>query len=78
MYENVGSNSETDVSLVKFEYTINQVGRLLNSIYSCTHHLQGIAPTLVYPVPSPERYWLLSKIIKSIRDYYPLWQVRYP
>jgi len=44
-----------------FEYTINQ----------------GIAPTLIYPVPSPGRYWLLSKIIKSVRDYYPLWQLVY-
>ncbi|KAH9929970.1 batten's disease protein Cln3 [Amylocystis lapponica] len=41
-----------------FEYTINQ----------------GIAPTLVYPVPSPDEHWLISKIIHSIRDYYPLWQ----
>ncbi|KAI0089419.1 batten's disease protein Cln3 [Irpex rosettiformis] len=44
-----------------FEYTINQ----------------GISPTLIYPVPSPEKYWLLSKIIKSVRDYYPLWQLVY-
>ncbi|KAF7439942.1 battenin CLN3 protein [Pleurotus ostreatus] len=44
-----------------FEYTINQ----------------GIAPTLLYPVPSPEKYWLLSKVIHSIRDYYPLWQLVY-
>ncbi|KIK97940.1 hypothetical protein PAXRUDRAFT_824409 [Paxillus rubicundulus Ve08.2h10] len=44
-----------------FEYTINQ----------------GIAPTLLYPVPSPERYGLISKIIHSIRDYYPLWQLVY-
>ena len=36
---------------------------------------QGVAPTLVYPVPPPEKYWILSKIIHSIRDYYPLWQV---
>lgn len=43
------------------EYTINQ----------------GVAPTLVYPVPSPDRYWLLSRIIHSIRDYYPLWQLVY-
>ncbi|KAK7682670.1 hypothetical protein QCA50_014053 [Cerrena zonata] len=43
------------------EYTINQ----------------GIAPTLLYPVPSPEEYWLLSRIIHSIRDYYPLWQLVY-
>lgn len=42
-------------------------------LFTC---FQGVAPTLVYPVPSPERYWLLSKIIRSIRDYYPLWQVR--
>ncbi|KAJ8082239.1 battenin CLN3 protein [Marasmius tenuissimus] len=42
-----------------FEYTINQ----------------GIAPTLLYPVPPAEKYWLLSKIIHSVRDYYPLWQV---
>ncbi|KAI1792781.1 batten's disease protein Cln3 [Ganoderma leucocontextum] len=44
-----------------FEYTINQ----------------GIAPTLVYPVPAPDKHWLMSKIIKSIRDYYPLWQLVY-
>jgi battenin len=44
-----------------FEYTINQ----------------GVSPTLLYPVPSPERDGLLSKIIHSIRDYYPLWQLVY-
>ncbi|KAH7921472.1 batten's disease protein Cln3 [Leucogyrophana mollusca] len=44
-----------------FEYTINQ----------------GVAPTLLYPVPSRERYALLSKIIHSVRDYYPLWQLVY-
>jgi len=44
-----------------FEYTINQ----------------GIGPTLIYPVPSPEGHWLLSKFIHSIRDYYPLWQLVY-
>ncbi|KAF5365226.1 hypothetical protein D9758_005426 [Tetrapyrgos nigripes] len=42
-----------------FEYTINQ----------------GIAPTLLYPVPSPESSPILSKVIHSIRDYYPLWQL---
>ncbi|KAJ7507373.1 CLN3 protein-domain-containing protein [Mycena galericulata] len=44
-----------------FEYTINQ----------------GIAPTLLYPVPSPEEHAFLSKIIDSVRDYYPLWQLVY-
>ncbi|PCH36868.1 batten's disease protein Cln3 [Wolfiporia cocos MD-104 SS10] len=44
-----------------FEYTINQ----------------GIAPTLVYPVPTPAEHPLLSKLIHSIRDYYPLWQLVY-
>ncbi|KAI0074590.1 batten's disease protein Cln3 [Panus rudis PR-1116 ss-1] len=48
-------------SVYLLEYTINQ----------------GIAPTLVYPVPSPEEYWILSHIIHSIRDYYPLWQLVY-
>ncbi|KAJ3552023.1 hypothetical protein NM688_g4377 [Phlebia brevispora] len=37
----------------------------------------GVAPALVYPVPPPEKYWLMSKIIHSIRDYYPLWQLVY-
>lgn len=46
------------------------------SAVQCAHSLQGVAPTLLYPVPSSDRYWLLSKIIHSIRDYYPLWQVR--
>ncbi|KAF8584628.1 batten's disease protein Cln3 [Ramaria rubella] len=44
-----------------FEYTINQ----------------GIAPTLVFPVPSPITQPFLSHIITSIRDYYPLWQLVY-
>ncbi|KAF5348848.1 hypothetical protein D9756_009800 [Leucocoprinus leucothites] len=48
-------------SVYLFEYTINQ----------------GIAPTLLYPVPSPEGHWLLSKIIHSVRDYYPFWQLVY-
>lgn len=41
-----------------FEYTINQ----------------GVAPTLLYPVPS---HGLISRIIHSVRDYYPLWQLVY-
>lgn len=44
-----------------FEYTINQ----------------GIAPTLLYPVPAPVEHPIVSKIIHSIRDYYPLWQLVY-
>ncbi|KAJ3561689.1 hypothetical protein NP233_g10045 [Leucocoprinus birnbaumii] len=48
-------------SVYLFEYTINQ----------------GIAPTLLYPVPSPDKHWLLSKIIHSVRDYYPFWQLVY-
>ncbi len=60
----------------QLEYTINQVnwtGLYRSSVLTCA--TQGIAPTLVYPVPSPDKYWLISKIIHSIRDYYPLWQV---
>ncbi|KAF8909209.1 batten's disease protein Cln3 [Mucidula mucida] len=37
----------------------------------------GIAPTLLYPVPSPDRHSFLSKVIQSVRDYYPLWQLVY-
>ncbi|OBZ77115.1 Protein BTN1 [Grifola frondosa] len=44
-----------------FEYTINQ----------------GIAPTLVYPVPPADKYWFIGLLIHSIRDYYPLWQLVY-
>ncbi|KAJ3547710.1 hypothetical protein NMY22_g1551 [Coprinellus aureogranulatus] len=44
-----------------FEYTINQ----------------GIGPTLLYPVPSKEKSWILSKLIHTVRDYYPLWQLVY-
>ena len=43
------------------EYTINQ----------------GVAPTLLYPVPSPEKHHLLSLVIKTLRDYYPLYQLIY-
>ncbi|KAG8957249.1 battenin CLN3 protein [Tulasnella sp. 419] len=42
------------------EYTINQ----------------GIAPTLIFPVPDRSTHWLLSTFIKSLRDYYPLWQIQ--
>ncbi|KIM41503.1 hypothetical protein M413DRAFT_445489 [Hebeloma cylindrosporum] len=45
----------------QFEYTINQ----------------GISPTLLYPVPTRDESWILSKIIHSVRDYYPLWQLVY-
>ncbi|KZO94679.1 batten disease protein Cln3 [Calocera viscosa TUFC12733] len=44
-----------------FEYTINQ----------------GVSPTLVYPVPEPSEHPVLAWIIKSVRDYYPLWQLVY-
>ncbi|QRW13447.1 batten disease protein CLN3 [Ceratobasidium sp. AG-Ba] len=44
-----------------FEYTINQ----------------GISPTLVYPVPAVKDHPILGGIIKSTRDYYPLWQLIY-
>ncbi|KAI0342458.1 batten's disease protein Cln3 [Trametopsis cervina] len=50
----------------------------LAAVYTLEYTInQGVAPTLVYPVPSPDGYWFLSKIIKSIRDYYPLWQLVY-
>jgi len=48
------------LTVVKFEYTINQ----------------GVAPTLVYPVPTLDTSPVFGHIIHSIRDYYPLWQVR--
>jgi len=48
-------------SVYLFEYTINQ----------------GIAPTLIYPVPSSDKYYFFSKLIHSTRDYYPLWQLVY-
>ncbi|KAM0751550.1 batten's disease protein Cln3 [Meredithblackwellia eburnea MCA 4105] len=37
----------------------------------------GVAPTLLFPVPSPKRNPILSMMIKSLRDYYPLWQLVY-
>lgn len=44
-----------------FEYTINQ----------------GVAPTLVYPIPTLDSSPVFGHIIHSIRDYYPLWQLVY-
>jgi len=32
---------------------------------------------LLYPVPSPEEHPVIALMIKSIRDYYPLWQLVY-
>lgn len=37
----------------------------------------GIAPTLLYPIPSPESHTLFSMVFKSLRDYYPFWQLTY-
>ncbi|PWN93879.1 batten's disease protein Cln3 [Acaromyces ingoldii] len=44
-----------------FEYTINQ----------------GIAPTLLYPLPTRAEHPLLSLMIKQLKDYYPLYQLTY-
>ena len=49
----------SNMCFVKFEYTINQ----------------GIAPTLIYPIPTLDSSPVFGHIIHSIRDYYPLWQV---
>ena len=43
------------------EYTINQ----------------GVAPTLIYPLPTSTSHPLLSLIIKKLTDYYPLYQLVY-
>jgi hypothetical protein len=48
-----------NLHFAKFEYTINQ----------------GVAPTLIYPIPTLESSPVFGRIIHSIRDYYPLWQV---
>ena len=55
--------------------SIRYEGRYPRELLMYHHLLQGIAPTLLYPVPSSEDHPVLSKIIHSIRDYYPLWQV---
>lgn len=44
-----------------FEYTINQ----------------GVAPTLLYPLPNSTNHPLLSLIIKQLKDYYPFYQLTY-
>ncbi len=44
-----------------FEYTINQ----------------GVAPTLLYPLPKSSQHPLLSMWIKELKDYYPLYQLTY-
>ncbi|GAC98469.1 hypothetical protein PHSY_006063 [Pseudozyma hubeiensis SY62] len=49
------------VIVYAMEYTINQ----------------GIAPTLIYPLPTPSTHPLLSHIIRKLTDYYPLYQLVY-
>lgn len=44
-----------------FEYTINQ----------------GVAPTLLYPLPTRSNHPLLSLVIKQLKDYYPFYQLTY-
>ncbi|KAH8979629.1 batten's disease protein Cln3 [Lactarius akahatsu] len=36
-----------------------------------------VAPTLVYPIPTPDSSPVFGRIVHSIRDYYPLWQLVY-
>ncbi|KAK0535533.1 battenin CLN3 protein [Tilletia horrida] len=43
------------------EYTINQ----------------GVAPTLIYPLPTRESHPILARFIKKLADYYPLYQLCY-
>ncbi|KAK0548938.1 battenin CLN3 protein [Tilletia horrida] len=43
------------------EYTINQ----------------GVAPTLIYPLPTSQTHPLLAHFIKKFSDYYPLYQLCY-
>ena len=38
---------------------------------------QGVAPTLLYPVPTSDKHPLLAILIHSLRDYYPLYQLVY-
>lgn len=38
---------------------------------------QGVAPTLLYPLPTSSNHPLLSLIIKQLKDYYPLYQLTY-
>ncbi|CDR98976.1 hypothetical protein [Sporisorium scitamineum] len=49
------------VIVYAMEYTINQ----------------GIAPTLIYPLPTHSTHPLLSLIVKKLTDYYPLYQLVY-
>ncbi|MBW0464303.1 hypothetical protein O181_004018 [Austropuccinia psidii MF-1] len=37
----------------------------------------GIAPTLLYPIPRPDSHPVFSHAFKSIKDYYPFWQLTY-
>ncbi|GAA5854004.1 hypothetical protein JCM9279_003759 [Rhodotorula babjevae] len=37
----------------------------------------GVAPTLLYEVPTSESAPVLALMIKSLRDYYPLWALLY-
>ncbi|KAH9815122.1 batten's disease protein Cln3 [Melampsora americana] len=37
----------------------------------------GLAPTLLYPVPTPDHHVVFSHLIKSLKDYYPFYQLTY-
>ncbi|KAG6889596.1 hypothetical protein C0995_016404, partial [Termitomyces sp. Mi166 len=50
---------------------------IINDGLFMTSSMQGVAPTLIYPVPNSEEHPMLSRFIHSIRDYYPLWQLVY-
>jgi battenin len=38
---------------------------------------QGVAPTLLYPLPTSSNHPLLALIIKHLKDYYPFYQLTY-
>jgi battenin len=38
---------------------------------------QGVAPTLLYPLPTSSNHPLLAIIIKQLKDYYPFYQLTY-
>ncbi|KAG0148798.1 hypothetical protein CROQUDRAFT_74956 [Cronartium quercuum f. sp. fusiforme G11] len=86
---NSGDSIENLTEQPKTLLTLNQKLRLarplilpfmlpLFTVYFAEYTINtGIAPTLLYQIPAPDHYPIFSHVFKSLRDYYPFWQLTY-
>ncbi|KAJ7690849.1 hypothetical protein B0H17DRAFT_1201429 [Mycena rosella] len=70
-------SSDTALTDGKMYFPLQKEFDAIAKSYAIPDEDKGIAPTLLYLVSSQEDHAFLSKIIHSVGDYYPLWQLVY-